>query len=89
MLPGQVKQKLEVIKLDAVFRHLRIDPADLGDFTIEGILNGLGPFLFLAALYQITDFRLLWILSEFFLDRLELLIEKIIALLLFNIHPHL
>ena len=88
MFPGQVKQELQVIELETILSNLWIDPTDLCDLAIECILYGLAPFLFLAAFHKVADLCLLWVLSKFFLDRLQLLIEEVITLLLFDIHPH-
>src|SRR5688500_12074170 len=87
-IPRKVKQQFKIIELQTIFSNLWIDPPYFCNLTIESILNSLAPLFLFSAFNKQAYFSFLGICSQFILNSFQLLIEKIITLLFFNINSY-
>ena len=81
MIPRQVDHELQEVILDAVFRSRRIESLELCELLVEGLPYGCRPLFLLGSLAKAGDVVHL-IHAELLLDRTELIVKEILALLL-------
>ena len=82
LFPRQIQHQVDVVGLYTVFRTLGIHALQLEDFFVKRLLGVGRPFHGFGAQLALGDFLCLGVVAQFFLDLLQLLIEKILALLL-------
>ncbi len=83
--PGEVEHQLQVVQQYGILRGRGVDPLYLIQLLLKGLLHLLAPFLFPCPVAHPLQFLGIHVTAEFLLYLFHLLVEEIIALLLFHI----
>ena len=84
-VPWQSHHSLQVCKLHAVFRTLRVQHIQFVKFFVERVGNILAPRLVFSLVNQLFLFRRAFARTEFLLNVLYLLLQEVFPLLLVNV----
>ena len=88
-VPRQVEHQLQVIELHRIFGHRRVHPFEFGQLFEKQLLHLRLPTLLRGAFMQVVQILVGRIAAQLVLDRADLLLQEILALLLVDVLLHL